>query len=274
MICYPNCKVNIGLDILRRRPDGYHDIETVMYPVPWTDILEIVPSKTDKDSLTVSGNSVDCPIEKNLVMKALHALREKCYFPTVDIYLHKIIPDGAGLGGGSSDAAHTITLINNMFDLQLTTHEMAQTVSSIGSDCPFFLYNKPMLATATGTILQDIELSLKGCWIVIAKRTNASVSTAMAYSGVTPFIPEESLANKVKLPINTWQERVINSFEKSVFAICPDIADVKQRMMHCKPIYCAMSGSGSAVFGMFEGQPDTKIIQDLFSDCTTFIGRL
>lgn len=274
MICYPNCKINIGLDILRRRPDGFHDIDSALYPVPWTDILEIVPASGGKDTLTITGNPVNCPIEKNLVFKAITALRDKVDFPPVDVYLHKIIPDGAGLGGGSADAAFAISLVNNLFELGLSTEFMATVAAEIGSDCPFFIYNTPMHATGRGTELSPVDISLGGFWIVIAKHRNASVSTAQAYSGVKPQIPEMPLINRLNKPIETWTSTVINMFEDSVFHHENKIADVKTRMMSISPIYTAMSGSGAAVFGLFDSEITEDAIKRLFPDCDTFVSRL
>lgn len=265
MILFPNCKINLGLHILARRPDGYHDIETVMVPVDLTDILEIVPAKNDKTTLTVTGNHVDCPPEKNLVIKALRAVEKfiNKQLP-VDIYLRKIIPDGAGLGGGSSDAAFTIKGLNNIFNLALTDQEMASIASTVGADCPFFIYNRPMLATGTGTILCPIQLSdnLKNLTCLIIKPTEG-VSTAEAYAGVTPRKPAVILKDVLSTPVDKWQSLLVNDFEKSVFEKRPEIADVKQKFIDSGAIYAAMSGSGSSVFGLFEND---KMADDICRD--------
>lgn len=158
MIVFPNAKINIGLNILRRRPDGYHDLETVMYPIPWRDVLEIVPGRSGCDTLTCTGRPVNCPPEKNLVMKAVKALRGVAEFPPVDIFLEKIIPDGAGLGGGSADAAFAITAIDSLFSLGLPRRLMAEVAAGIGADCPFFIYNEPALCTGTGTTMTHIPV--------------------------------------------------------------------------------------------------------------------
>ncbi|MDE7156267.1 MAG: 4-(cytidine 5'-diphospho)-2-C-methyl-D-erythritol kinase, partial [Muribaculaceae bacterium] len=254
MILFPNCKINLGLHILARRADGYHDIETVMVPVDLTDILEIVPSQTDKTSLTVTGNHVDCPTEKNLVIKALRAVEKfvNRQLP-VDIYLRKIIPDGAGLGGGSSDAAFTIKGLNDIFNLELTDRQMASIASTVGADCPFFIYNRPMLATGTGTTLCPIQLTpdFKNLTCLIVKPTEG-VSTAEAYAGVTPQQRPTSLSTIVSESVINWQSKLLNDFEKSVFEKRHEIADVKQRLIDSGAIYVAMSGSGSSVFALFE----------------------
>ena len=187
MILFPNCKINLGLQILSRRPDGYHDIATVMVPVDWTDVLEIVPAPCGQPTrLHTSGRPVECPPEKNLVMKAWRRVKERFpQMPEADIYLHKVIPDGAGLGGGSADAAFTIRGLNEVFRLGMTDGEMAEEAAEVGMDCPFFIYNRPMVCTGRGEIMEEVDVNLDGLAIVIAKPGDG-VSTAAAYSGVKP----------------------------------------------------------------------------------------
>lgn len=252
MIVFPNCKINLGLNILRKRPDGYHDVVTVMVPAPLCDILEVVPGKTDADTLTVTGHHIDCPPHKNLVMKAIVALREAVAFGPVDVYLHKVIPDGAGLGGGSADAAFAVMAVNSLFSLGLSDEAMAKVLGKIGSDCPFFVYNKPMIATGTGTDLRPIALDLSDYEIVIEKPEGVAVSTAQAYAGVAPRIPETSIEDILKLPVDQWQDLLVNDFEESVFAQVPEIATLKTNILKRGAIYAAMSGSGAAVFGLFK----------------------
>ena len=274
MICYPNCKINLGLDILRRREDGFHDIETLMYPVPLADILEIVPADGDEDTLSVSGNKVDCPPDKNLVMKAVRATRAVRNFPCVNIFLHKIIPDGAGLGGGSADAAFTIKLLNDIFSLGLNQSQQAEIASGIGSDCPFFIYDKPMLATGRGTDLEFADVSLKGLWILIAKPSDAHVSTAQAYAGVTPCIPESSLISCIQRPVKEWGGCVVNMFEKSVFPQAPSVALLKNNIMEANPVFASMTGSGAAVFGLFDHEISKEHAEAICPGCFTFVARL
>ncbi len=252
MILFPNAKINIGLDILRRRDDGYHDLETVMIPVPWTDILEIVPARGESDTLTCTGRPVNCPPEKNLVMKAIRALREVVDFPAADIYLEKIIPDGAGLGGGSADASFAITGVNSLFGLGLDKRQMAEVAARIGADCPFFIYNEPMLCTGTGTTLHRFPLSLpQPVWIAIVK-PDVSVTTAEAYRGVHPAVPDVPLADRLRdTPFSRWQQVIGNDFEHSIFPAHPAIAAVKEELLGQGAAYSAMSGSGSAVYGIF-----------------------
>lgn len=252
MVGFPNAKINIGLYITGRRPDGYHDLVTAMAPVDWCDVLEIVPAKGDMTTLHVSGRHVDCPVEKNLVMRAYRAMASRFSLPEVDIYLQKIIPDGAGLGGGSADAAFTITMLNDMFRLNLPTDEMAAIAATIGSDCPFFIYNRPMLATGTGTTLSPIGLNLRNHNILIVK-PEEHVSTAEAYSGCRPAHADINLPEVLSaFPPQKWQESgVRNDFESTVFPLHPAIGSVKEQMRGMGALYTAMSGSGAAVFGIF-----------------------
>lgn len=276
MVTFPNAKINIGLDILRKRPDGYHDISTVMMPVPWTDVLEIVPSGSDADTLVVTGRHVGCPPEKNLVMKAVTALREHVAFPAVDIFLHKIIPDGAGLGGGSADAAFALTAVNDLFSLGLDKEELATVAGQIGADCPFFIYNRPMLCTGTGTDMLEFDLCLpRGLTLVIVKPQDY-VPTREAYNAVKPSIPVEPLDKLlVTLPIGDWQGRIKNDFEESVFPIHPDIAAVKTRMLDMGAVYASMSGSGSSVYGFFDADIMTELfLRESFPGCDIMIGKL
>lgn len=254
MILFPNCKINLGLHILNRRHDGYHDIETVMVPVGITDILEIIPADTGESSLTITGNGVDCPPEKNLVFKALRAVEQTVGRDLpVNIYLRKIIPDGAGLGGGSADAAFTIRGLNSLFNLGFDDETMAAIASRVGSDCPFFIYNRPMLCTGTGTTMEPIELGcdLKSLKCLIVKPTEG-VSTAEAYAGVTPFIRDITVKSIVSQPVEKWTGRLVNDFEDSVFPKRPEIKEVKTRLSQSGAIYTSMTGSGASVFAIYD----------------------
>ncbi|WP_289712928.1 4-(cytidine 5'-diphospho)-2-C-methyl-D-erythritol kinase [uncultured Muribaculum sp.] len=251
MLLFPNAKINIGLEITKKRNDGYHDIDTIFYPVDWHDILEIVPSESNATKLTVTGNRVDCPPEKNLVTKAWHVLNSHVPIPTVNIYLHKIIPDGAGLGGGSSDAAFTLRGLNEMFQLGLDQATLAAYAAEIGADCPFFIYNKPMRATGIGNIFTPLPITLKQYTVLIVK-PDISVSTKQAYQGVTPSAPITSSPEAViSLPPIQWQNTIVNKFEESVFPQFPEIKKLKQEIYNAGACYCAMSGSGASVYGIF-----------------------
>lgn len=273
MILFPNAKINLGLDILRKRPDGYHDIETVMYPVPWCDILEIVPAKGTDTTLTITGREINCPVEKNLVMKAYRALAELAPLPPVDIYLRKIIPDGAGLGGGSADAASTLRGLNELFQLGYSDEQLAEVASQLGADCPFFIYNKPMLCTGTGTDMTPFGLSLAGKWIAIVK-PEVSVPTAKAYSRTHPAIPNTHVTEILTSPIGDWQGKLKNDFEPSVFPEYPAIAIVKEKLMEKGAVYTAMSGSGSAVYGIFGHDILSEDLSPDFVGCQIFISEL
>lgn len=269
MILFPNCKINLGLQILSRRPDGYHDIATVMIPVDWTDVLEIVPAFPGRPtSLHTSGRPVECPPEKNLVMKAWRRVKERFPdMPDADIYLHKIIPDGAGLGGGSADAAFTIRGLNSLFCLGMTDGEMAIVAAEVGMDCPFFIYNRPMYCTGRGEIMEPADVSLDGLSIVIAKPGDG-VSTAAAYSGVTPGVPPVTVPEILSAPVNEWQGKLVNDFEKSIFPQCPHIEALKTEMLRLGAVYSSMSGSGSSVFAIFDRDNLADRAVDALADFT------
>ncbi|MDE7025731.1 MAG: 4-(cytidine 5'-diphospho)-2-C-methyl-D-erythritol kinase [Paramuribaculum sp.] len=269
MITFPNAKINIGLDIINRRSDGYHNISTVMVPIPWADILEIVPAKTPETTLTVTGRTVDCPSDKNLVMKAYRALNSVIPLPPLEIHLHKIIPDGAGLGGGSADAAFTLTTINNLLQLGLSTDRMAEIASGIGADCPFFIYNSPMMATGIGTDLTPVNIDLSQYKIIVVK-PSVLVPTKEAYAGVTPAMPEKNLADLIHLPTEQWQGYIKNDFEKSIADKHPQIADIKQAMLDSGAVYASMSGSGSAVYGLWKRDNMAELPSNVLQQCAVF----
>lgn len=252
MIKFPNAKINLGLNIVSKRTDGYHNIETAFYPINLTDILEVVPAKGDDASLTTYGRNIDCPVEKNLVMKAYRLMQREFNAPPVDIFLSKIIPDGAGLGGGSADAAFTMLAVNEIFNLNIPKARLAELAATIGADCPFFIYNRPMLATGIGDKLSEIDFSLKGYKLLLVKSDEISVPTKLAYSRVTPKPSDMPITDILARPISEWQNLLKNDFEPSVFASFPQLADVKAEMLRQGAIYAAMSGSGSSIFGIFD----------------------
>ena len=274
MILFPNAKINIGLNIVERRADGYHNIESVMYPVKWCDILEIVPAQGNETTLTTTGRSVNCPPEKNLVMKAYNLFHQNTGIGNVDIYLHKIIPDGAGLGGGSADAAFTLIGLNDIFKCNLTNEQLSDMASKIGADCPFFIYNKPQLATGIGTEFTPAEITLDNYHILIVK-PQVSVPTAQSYAGVTPMPANHNLTEAIKCPIPEWTGIIKNDFEKSVFPAYPEIANVKQQIIDMGADYVSMSGSGSAVYGIFHNNDIlSEEIKTLFPKCDIFFDKL
>lgn len=274
MVVFPNAKINLGLNIVERRADGYHNIETVMYPVKWCDVLEVVPSKGDDTTLTVTGRAVDCPAEKNLVMKAYRMMSEEVgVLPPTDIYLRKIIPDGAGLGGGSADASFTLMCLNDMFKLGMTDDKLADIASRIGADCPFFIYNRPMSATGIGTEFAPVKIDLSGYNVAIVK-PRVSVPTAKAYSGVVPQRPNYDLNEALRRPMSEWNGVVKNDFEESVFALYPEIGAVKSGLQRMGAEYVSMSGSGSAVYGIFKGDILSEAMERIFPECDIFIGEM
>ncbi len=262
MILFPKCKINIGLNILSRRPDSYHELSTIMVPVDWCDILELVPSRNGITTLTVTGRNVKCPPENNLVMKAWRKFNEASdgKAPLVDIYLRKVIPDGAGLGGGSSDAAYTLIGLNQLVETPFSDTLLESLAAEIGADCPFFIKSRPVIASGTGTDLSPIEIpQLEGKRIVIAKPPR-SVSTAEAYSRVKCAKPEAHLAELIHLPIERWRGLIKNDFEPSVNSVIPDIEEIKRSFYMAGADFAAMSGSGSAVFGIFPADIMTESI--------------
>ena len=274
MVVFPNAKINIGLNILARRSDGYHTLSSIMVPIGWQDILEITPSKSGATTLNTSGIYVDCPAESNLVMKAYNALNARRKLPPVDIYLRKNIPNGAGLGGGSADASFTLTTLNQMFNLEFSNDELAKIASDIGADCPFFIFNKPMHAEGIGTELTEIEIpQLKGTSIVVIK-PDIHISTAEAYAGVTPYIPENKLDELIKLPISSWRNNIVNDFEKSLGYKFPEITKIKEKLYDQGAIYSSLSGSGSAVYGIFDNDKMAEMAKINLCNYTTFVCRL
>ena len=266
MIVYPNAKINIGLNIVEKRPDGYHNLETVFYPINLLDALEItVTDKQEQDcAIKVSGEVLAGRPEDNLVVKAYKAL--KAIFPDkikpVEARLHKHIPSGAGLGGGSSDAAFTLKLLNEKFQLELSEGQLQQIAAKIGADCPFFIKNKPVFAQGIGDVLTELDISLKGKVIVLIK-PDIGISTKDAYAMINPKKPELPLTELLKQPIEQWKDNVVNDFEKNVFRKFPEIAAIKDRLYDLQAVFAAMSGSGSAVFGIFNQQIDH--IDEIFS---------
>lgn len=262
MIVFPNAKINIGLNILERRPDGYHNIETVFYPIPLCDALEIVPAHEGDATLTCYGNAVDCPVEKNLVMKAYRLMQRQFQLSPVNIFLYKHIPDGAGLGGGSSDAAFTLTTLNTMFRLNLTNEQLAQLAITIGADCPFFIYNTPMMATGIGDVLSPINVDIKRFTLLLIK-PDVSVPTKTAYAQVTPHPALVPIPAIIEQGPQLWRDTLVNDFETSVFAQYPELASIKQSLYDAGAIYASMSGSGSSIFGLFPASTSTEQLKQI-----------
>lgn len=254
-----NCKINLGLHIVSKRADGYHNIETIFYPIPLADEVIIEPSETLQ--LHEEGILVGEDMERNLVVKAYRLLQKDFNLPPVSITLTKHVPFGAGLGGGSSDASHTLLQLNDLFQLNLSKEQLAVYAAKLGADCAFFVYNTPMMAIGIGTEFSALDLSLKGYYLALVK-PNVFVSTADAYRSVTPKEPTFSLQNLTSTPIAAWKNVLVNQFEESVFAQFPLIADVKQRLYNAGALYASMSGSGSSVFGIFKEKPTLPTYPD------------
>lgn len=274
MVVFPNAKINLGLNILRRRPDGYHDISTIMLPINWCDILEIVPAKGNATTLQTSGRNVDCPQEKNLVYKAYKALDAIAPIPPVDIYLRKIIPDGAGLGGGSSDAAFTLKALNKIFELGYTDSQLAETAASLGADCPFFISNTPTLATGTGTKLSPIKVPDMSAWHIVVIKPEIHISTAEAYSNVNPCESAPNIESLIMAPVEQWRNTLKNDFEQSVTDSHPEIEEIKQSLYNHGALYASMSGSGSAVYGIFSNAILAESAAMAHNTCVTYLGKI
>ena len=263
MICRANCKINLGLDILRRREDGFHELETVMIPVlELYDIVEV--ERVEGASVfEQTGLVVDCDAEQNLCMKALRLMQRLYGVGEVKITLDKRVPFGAGLGGGSSDATAVILALNELYNLGLSEDRLVEIAAMIGSDTAFFVRNTPQLCTGRGEKMEPIELPLRGKYLVVAK-PNEGVSTKEAYAGVKPALPQVRLADALQRPIEEWQGVVKNDFESHIFATHPAIAELKKTMLDAGAIYASMSGSGSAVFGIFDEEVALEFGDDVF----------
>ena len=266
MIVYPNAKINIGLNVVEKRKDGYHNIETVFYPIKLMDALEITASDNleQECTLKVSGEILPGRPSDNLVIKAYDMLKSMMpdNIKPIDIHLHKHIPTGAGLGGGSSDAAFTIKALNDKFDLKLSNKDMESIASKIGADCPFFIQNKPVFAQGIGDVFSEVDMSLKGKFILLVK-PNIGVSTNDAYSIIKPHKPQIPLKELLKQPLEEWKNNVVNDFEYSVFAKYPEIAAIKDRLYDLGAVYASMSGSGAAVYGIFNNQ--VEFVDEIFT---------
>lgn len=253
MITFPNAKINLGLNIVEKRPDGYHNLETIFYPIPLEDILEIkADSNLASDfQLNISGMEVESNADKNLVVKAYKLLKAEFDLPPIQIFLHKTIPSGAGLGGGSADASFMLKLLNDYFELQLSSTRLEELATTLGADCPFFIQNKVTFAQGIGDLFSPVELSLKGYYLYLIK-PDLFISTAMAFCNITPKYPEISLKDIANLPLEQWKTYMVNDFEEPIFRQLPQLKQLKDRMYDLGAIYAAMSGSGSTIYGLFK----------------------
>lgn len=265
MVVFPNCKINIGLNILDKRQDGFHNLETVFFPVPIKDSLEIIRAKTDSDDLifSQSGITIEGDTADNLCIKAYHLLKKDFpQLPAIQMHLHKAIPMGAGLGGGSADGAFALRLLNDKFQLNLSPAQLISYALSLGSDCPFFILNQPCFAMGRGEIMRPLNISLSGYTLVVIN-PGIHVNTGWAFTQLKSEPAEKrvssNLLQHIQAPINHWRNTIVNDFENAVFKAHPAIADIKNALYRNGAVYAAMSGSGSSVFGLFEKAPHSAL---------------
>jgi 4-diphosphocytidyl-2-C-methyl-D-erythritol kinase len=258
MVVFPKAKINLGLRITEKRTDGYHNIETLFYPVGLCDALEFVVTggSATNDDLTVSGIPVNIKPEENIVIKAVKRLREACSFPFLRIHLHKAIPHGAGLGGGSSDAACMLKSLNRHFHLALSNSVLKSIALETGSDCPFFIDGDPSFATGRGEILQPVSPVLSGYYLLLLN-PGVAINTSEAYSNCRPMIPSASLSHLAELKIEEWKELILNDFEAYAFSRHPIIKEIKNGLYESGALFSLMSGSGSSVYGIFREKSDS-----------------
>ena len=270
MVVFPNCKINLGLHILRKRSDGYHDLETIFYPLPLLDCLEIIENKNNAKHFslpfTCSGLSLDGDSSSNLCVKAYRLLKKDFpQLPNVKIHLHKQIPSGAGLGGGSADGAFTLTLLNEMFALGCSQQQLLGYASHLGSDCPLFILNKPCYATGRGEILEPLRLGLDDYYFIIVN-PGIHIDTGRAFLEITPTLPELSLKDIISLPVEQWKDQLHNDFEKILFKQHWEVVEIKDELYRLGALYASMSGSGSTVYGIFKkgSHPEFRFPENYF----------
>ncbi len=270
MLFFPNAKINIGLNVVQKRNDGFHNLETVFYPIDLKDALEFVEAENKETTLKTTGIEIDSNIKNNLCYKAYSLMAEGFDIPPLNIHLHKIIPLGAGLGGGSSDASFLIKEINKYFNLNINSAQLENLAAQIGSDCPFFIKNKPVFAYGRGEKFEEIALDLSDYYIYIIK-PDVFVSTADAFSGITPKKPHQSVKDLINQPIDSWKDYIFNDFENTIFKKYPLLAEIKDSMYDMGAVYASMSGSGSAIYGIFVNQPTPNI---KYNAAFNWIGKL
>lgn len=270
MISFPNCKINIGLNIVGKRPDGFHDIETIFYPLPWSDILEITknPEKETGVDFRSSGIRIYGGKETNLCVRAYQLLAAEHPLGAIRMQLHKLLPIGAGLGGGSSDAAFVLRSLDQLFRLKLPDEKLEAYAAQLGSDCPFFIRNKPVFASGRGEVFEDIKVKLDEYYFVVVK-PRIHISTAEAYAGVKPAKPKHSLKDLIRKPVETWKDTIHNDFETTILEKHQSIRKIKKKLYDEGAVYAAMSGSGSSVFGIFRHPIDLHLH---FRNCTMWQG--
>ena len=257
MVTFPNCKINLGLNIVGKRNDGFHDIETVFFPLPLFDVLEVVTSqiKTEFINTGISGGETN----NNLCLRAYEILKTDFpLLPEIKMHLHKTIPVGAGLGGGSADAAFSLALLNNKYNLNISSQNLLGYALQLGSDCPFFLINKPSFASGRGEILEEIDCSLSDYKILIIN-PGIHISTRELFQQISPSIPEKNIREIIAQPVDSWKNILVNDFEKIVFQNQPEIKNIKEELYQHNAVYASMTGTGSTVFGIFNANEEIKL---------------
>jgi len=271
MLVFPNAKINLGLYVTEKRTDGFHNIESIFLPVALCDALDVVPSNNNNFQMEILGAIIEGNIEDNICAKAWRLLHREYNVAGIRSELLKNIPMGAGLGGGSADGAFMLKLLDEIFNLKLSTKKLEEHAAELGSDCPFFIENKPKFVSGRGESLADIDFSLKGYFATIVHPA-IHVSTPKAFSLIKPEPATTNLRNIASIPMNEWKDRIVNQFEKPIAALHPQILEIKQELYHQGALYASMSGSGSAVFGIFKEKKDLKAeFPNYFSRSVAFL---
>jgi len=252
MVAFPPCKINLGLRIVAKRPDGYHDLETCFYPLPWTDVLEVI--RSTRTHFAYSGHVIPGEAGNNLCVRAHELLQRDFAIGPVSVHLHKVLPMGAGLGGGSSDGAYMLRLLNALFSLHLDRATLVAYAAKLGSDCPFFISDGPMIGKGRGEILTETDVTLKGTYVVLLK-PDVHIPTAAAFAGVRPAVPDTNIDTVVKMDAHVWRAQLHNDFEDSLFPKFPLLPELKNMMYDAGAYYASLSGSGSTVYGLFRQVP-------------------
>ena len=268
MITFPNAKINLGLRITDKRPDGFHNLQSCFYPVGWSDVLEIIPA--DTFGFSSSGLPIPGDADTNLCVRAYDLLKADFDLPPVQMHLHKIVPIGAGLGGGSADAAFGLKLLNDRFELGLDVLALENYARLLGSDCAFFIQNRPIYCLEKGDVFEDITVDLRGYHLMLVY-PDLAISTAEAYAAIRPRQPKTSLRDDLLAPIDTWRTTIHNDFEDSLFPVYPLLAGIKQQLYDTGAVYASMSGSGSTVYGIFDAP---VVVPNQFSDYSVWQGKL
>ncbi len=259
MIFFPNCKVNLGLHILNKRADGYHNLQTIFYPISIQDGLEIIQTDSSKEiDFTSSGFTIDGAANENICIKAYNLIKKDFpKLPAIKMHLHKAIPLGAGLGGGSADGAFTLLLLNKKFNLALSQKQLIDYALQLGSDCAFFIINQPCFATGRGENLIPVSLDLSNYKMIIVN-PGIHINTAWAFSYLTPNDQRPSLIDVIKLPVTQWKNELTNDFEEPIFDRYTEIKNTKEQLYHEGAVFASMTGSGSSVYGIFEKEAQPK----------------